>query len=121
MTIYAYFLEILFKIPPSKKKKKPRNFALFRQLGFLHSPWELDCFPGGSVAKNPPANARDTRDMGSIPASGRSPGEENGNSLQYSYLGNSMDRAAWWVIDHGVAKSCATAQLSMRALHGNSK
>ena len=120
MTTYAYFLEILIKVPPSKKKK-PRNFALFRRLGFLPSPWDLGCFPGGSVAKNPPASAGDTRDMGSIPGSGRCPGEENGNSLQYSYLGNSMDRGAWWVIDHGVANSCATAQLSMHALHGSSK
>ena len=120
MTTYAYFLEILIKVPPSEKKKL-RNFALFVQLGFLPSPWEPECFPGGSVAKNPPASAGDTRDMGSLPGSGRSPGEGNGTSLQYSYLGNSMDRGAWWVIYHGVAKSCVTVQLSMRALHGISK
>ena len=46
---------------------------------------------GGSVVKNPPVNAGD---MGSIPESGRSPGEGNGNSLQYSCLENSMDRGA---------------------------
>ena len=51
----------------------------------------FESFPGGSVVKNLPANAGDT---GSIPGSGRSPGEENGNPLQYSYLGNPMDRAA---------------------------
>ena len=50
-------------------------------------------FSGGSVVKNPPANARD---KGSIPGSGRSPGEGNGNPLQYSCLGNPMDRGAWW-------------------------
>ena len=44
-------------------------------------------------------------DMGSIPGLGRSPGEENGNPLQYSCLENSMDRGAWWVTVHGVAKS----------------
>ena len=48
--------------------------------------------PGGSVVKNPPANAGD---MGLIPGSGRSPGGENGNPLQYSYLENPMDRGAW--------------------------
>ena len=44
------------------------------------------------VLKNPPANARDIRDVGSVPGLGRSPGEENGNPLQYSYLGNPMDK-----------------------------
>ena len=47
------------------------------------------------VVKNPPANARDVRDSGSIPGSGRSPGVGNGNALQYSCLENSMDRGAW--------------------------
>ena len=46
-------------------------------------------FPGGAVVKNLPTNARDTRDVGSIPGSGRSPGEGNGNPLQYSCLGKS--------------------------------
>ena len=44
-------------------------------------------FPGGSVVKNPPANTADSRDAGWIPGLGRSPGEENGNPLQYSCLG----------------------------------
>ena len=48
--------------------------------------------PGGSVVKNPPANAGNA---GSIPGSGRSPEEENGNPLQYSCLENPMDRGAW--------------------------
>ena len=51
--------------------------------------------------KNLPANAGDTS---SIPGSGRSPGEGNGNPLWYSYLENPMDRGAWWAIVHGVAK-----------------
>ena len=59
-------------------------------------------FPGGSVLRNPLANAEDA---GSIPGSGRSPGEENGNPLQYSYLGNPMDRGIWRATVHGVAKS----------------
>ena len=51
--------------------------------------------PGGSVVKDPPANARDAADLGSIPGLGRYPGGENGNLLQYSCLENSMDRGAW--------------------------
>ena len=50
----------------------------------------LKGLPGGSVVRSPPANARDTGDLGSIPGSGRSPGEGNGNSLQYSCLENPM-------------------------------
>ena len=48
-------------------------------------------FPGGTVVKNPPAKSGGTRDTGLLPESGRSPGEGNGNSLQYSCLGNPMD------------------------------
>ena len=59
-------------------------------------------FPGGSVVKNPPINAGDT---GSIPGLKRAPRVGSGNPLQYSYLENSMDRAAWRVTVHGVAKS----------------
>ena len=59
-------------------------------------------FPGGSVVKSPPANAGDT-DL--IPGSGRSPREGNGNPLQYSCLGNPMDRGAWRAAVHGAAKS----------------
>ena len=58
-------------------------------------------FPGGSVVKNPPANAGDT---GSIPGLGRSPGGGNGNPLQYSCLGTPMDRGAWQARVHGVEK-----------------
>ena len=62
-------------------------------------------FPDGSVVKNLPANAGDIRDVGSILGSGRSPEEGNGNPLQYSCLGNSMDRGAWQATVHRVAKS----------------
>ena len=57
------------------------------------------------VVKNPPVNAGDLRDAGSIPESGRSPGVGNGNPLQYSGLDNSMDREAWQATVHGVTKS----------------
>ena len=56
-------------------------------------------FPGGSDVKNPPANAGD---VGSISGLGRSPGEGNGNLLQYSCLGNPMDNRAWWATVRGV-------------------
>ena len=52
-----------------------------------------------------PANAGDARDTSLIPGSGRSPGGGNGNPLQYSCLGNPMDRGAWWATVHGVTKS----------------
>ena len=59
---------------------------------------------GGSVVKNPPANAGNARDSGSIPGSGRSPGAGNGTLLQYSCLENSMGRGAWWTTLHEVAR-----------------
>ena len=62
-------------------------------------------FPGGSAVKNLSAN---TGDMGSIPGSGRSPGEGNGNPLRYSCLGNPTDREAWWATAHGLAKESDT-------------
>ena len=62
-------------------------------------------FPGALVVKNPPANAGDIRDMDSIPGSGRSPGGDHGNPLQYSCLENPMDRGAWRDTIQRVAKS----------------
>ena len=62
-------------------------------------------FPGGSGVKNPFANAGD---LGLIPGSRRSPGEGNGNPLQYSCLGNPMDRGTWQATVHGVAKELDT-------------
>ena len=67
-------------------------------------------FPGGSVVKNPSANARDAGEVGLIPGLGRSPGGGNGNSLQYSCLGNPMDRGAWWATVDGIPKSDLTKQ-----------
>ena len=62
-------------------------------------------FPGVTVVKNPHTKAGDARDMGSIPGSGRSSGEGNGNLFQYSCLEDSMVRGAWLTRVHGVAKS----------------
>ena len=55
--------------------------------------------------KNPPANAGDIRDTGSIPGSGSSPGGGHGNPLQYFYLENPMDRGAWQAAVHRVVQS----------------
>ena len=57
------------------------------------------------MIKNPPTNAGDSRDPGSIHGLGRSSGVGNGNPFQYSCLKNSRDRGAWWAIAHGIAKS----------------
>ena len=54
------------------------------------------------MVKNMLANAGDVKDVGSIPGSGRSPGEGNGNPLQYSCGKNPVDRGAWWAMPHGV-------------------
>ena len=60
-------------------------------------------FPGGSECKESACNAEDPVP---IPVLGRSPGEGNGNPLQYSFLEESIDRGAWWATLHGVVKSC---------------
>ena len=62
-------------------------------------------FLGGLVVKNLPANARDTGDVCSVSESGKSLGGGNGNPLQYSSLGNHMDRGAWQATVHRVTKS----------------
>ena len=79
-------------------------------MSFFHSkfwvssfPFEYTvCFPGGSEVK---ASACNAGDLGSIPGSGSSPGEGNGNPLQYSCLENPKDGGAWWATVHGVPKS----------------
>ena len=65
-------------------------------------PWALQV---ALVIKNLPANAGDARDLGSIPGPRSSPGVGNGNPLQYSCLGNSMDIGAWWAAVLGITKS----------------
>ena len=68
-------------------------------------------FPGGSDSKE---SAYSVRDLGLIPRSGRSPGEGNGNPLQYSCLDNSMERGAWHATVHRVTESDMTEQLTYR-------
>ena len=62
-------------------------------------------FPGGPEVKESACNVED---LGSIPGSGKSPGEGNGNPLQYSCLENPMDRGAWWATVHRVTESDRT-------------
>ena len=69
-------------------------------------------FLDGSMVKNPPANAEDAGDLGSIPGSGKSPGGGNGNPLQYSCLENSMDRGDWQAIVYMIAESDTAERLS---------
>ena len=62
-------------------------------------------FPSGASGKEPPTNVGESRDTGSIPGPGRSPGGENGNPLQYACLENPKDRGTWWATVHRVAKN----------------
>ena len=71
-------------------------------VGKLKSVITITSFPDSSVGKESACNAGD---LGSIPGSGRSPGEGTGNPPQYSCLENPMDRGAWWALVHGVTKS----------------
>ena len=77
------------------------NFWIHRHFPNL---WHPVDFPGDSVVKNLPVKATDTGDMGSIPASGRSPREGNYNLIKYC-LENLMARGDWWATVHGVTKS----------------
>jgi len=68
------------------------------------------------MVENPPASAGDTD---SVPRSGRSPGEGNGNPLQYSCPGNPKDSGAWWATVHGVTKSqtCLSSQTNSKGVN----
>ena len=76
-----------------------------RPVWFLHLILLLHTSQVAQVVKNPPANAGDIGDMGSIPGSGRSPGRGHGNPLQYACLENPKDREAWRAVVHGVTES----------------
>ena len=76
--------------------------TLKNSKSYLHADMVVWGFPGGSEVK---ASAYNAGDLGSIPGSGKSPGEGNGNPLQYSCPENPMDGGAWWATVHRVAKS----------------
>ena len=79
-----------------------KRYHIFLREGFLVS---LAACLMVQVVKTPPAMQENTGDMGLIPGLGRTPGEANGNPLQYSYPGNPTDRGDGWATVHGVAKS----------------
>ena len=79
-----------------------KTLNLSDQCSTLRAQLMLMGFSGGSDGKE---SALNVRDLGSIPGSGRFPGEGNGKPLQYSCLSNPMDRGVWWAIDHGIPKS----------------
>ena len=93
------FIEVLFIIANTWKQCDVGNNIQTMEYYLLLK--RNEGFPGSSVVKNPPAMQEMQR---SIPGSGRSYGEGNGNPLQYTCLENSMDRGAWWVTVHGVIK-----------------
>ena len=85
-TILPVFLHIHSSVHPST------HSPIY--LLILHYLLDVYCMPGDTAVKHPPATARDAREVGLIPRSGRSPETENGNPLQYSCLENSVDREA---------------------------
>ena len=96
-------------LSPTKDPKLSSTDLLF--LRILWDGWDSSavflpglqsCFPCGPDGKESACNAKDP---GSVPGLGRSPGEGSGCPLQYSCLGNAMDRGAWWSTVHGVTKS----------------
>ena len=100
----------MFSLPPKILLCHTSHYTLFILLAYTQS--------GASqvvlVVKNPPVNAGDVRDAGSISGLGRSLGGGHGNALQYSRLENPMDRGAWWTLVHRVTKSQTLLnQLSM--------
>ena len=112
--LYRY--KFIGKIPPSipaKRKKKEKQYpdkggaVSFQKVLRINKAYTSFLWASQVVlvVKNPPAKAGNIRDMTSIPGTGRSPGEGHGNSLQYSYPENPMDREAWQATVHRVAKS----------------
>ena len=112
-----YVLSLIFKNFKSsqfyftwilKYFNRSRDEGIIELYLFVYCLWSYSFFYdflGGSVVKNPPANVGDSGDTSSIPGSGKSLGGGNDNPLQYSCLGNPMDRGAWWATVHETTKS----------------
>ena len=94
-------------IPFSRPILKEKASALHQRIFLVNNltKWLSGASQVALVVKNLPASEGDIRDTGSIPGSGRSPGEGHSNPLQYSYLESPMDREAWQATVHGVVKS----------------
>ena len=101
LTIIYNYLDLWMKFSLGTPQIRP-DYPIPSKVVWFYSPNTAQVT---QVVKNPPANAGEAGDMGLIPRSGRYPGEENGNLLQYSCPENSMNRGAWQAIVHGVAKS----------------
>ena len=93
------FIEADFTKGLRQREDPRRSYTVSKSLVSIKPSMD---FPGGPDCKGSACN---TGDLSSTPGSGRSPGEGNGNSLQYSCLENPMDRGAWWVTVHGVTKN----------------
>ena len=98
--------------PSSVKQNALADLTLVTYLTLVTQIFHT-AFPGSSVVKNLPASAGATEDIGSVPGSGRSPGEGDGNPVQYSCQDNPMDRGAWlatvhwvWRVRHDWARAC---------------
>ena len=102
------------------KLPQMNHFYPLGHLSLHNFPWMIFHISRASqvvlMVKNLPANAEDTRNMGSIPGSGRSPRVGNGTSLQYCCLGNSMDKRVWKATVHGITKSQTQHVPRMHAL-----
>ena len=85
--------------------KHEKNLKRIHTHTHTHTHTQIWGFPGGTVVKNPSANAGDAKDVGLILEWGRSPGRGSDNPRQYSWLENSMDRGAWRATVHGATKS----------------
>ena len=110
--IYFCFYTLELNCVPSLIYKP---FIIYKLNPFKCSLYvEFTCTKGFPAGSNSKVSVCNTRDLGSIPESGRSPGEGNGNSLWYFCLGNAMDRGAWRAAVHEVTKSNTTKQLAHR-------
>ena len=95
-----------------RKYTKRKNFVNCKRLFFCHSFHQYFYYWGFSGSSDSKESAHNVGDLSLIPGLGRSPGEGNGNLLQYSYMENSMDGGAWRATVHGVTELDMTERLT---------